>query len=61
MLTKGIIIIKKVKPMKPNSLKVKMQSISQIEMQNTKGGLNTQEKLKTVVVTGKKKNASMVF
>lgn len=61
MLTKGIIIIKKVKPMKPNSLKVKMQSISQSEMQNTKGGLNTQEKLKIVVVTGKKKNASMVF
>lgn len=47
--------------MKPNSLKVKMQSISQSEMQNTKGGLNTPEKLKTVVVTGKKKNASMVF
>ena len=61
MLTKSIIIIKKVKQMKPNSLKVKMQSISQGEMQNTKGGLHTQEKLKTVVVTGKKKNASMVF
>lgn len=47
--------------MKPNSLKVKMQSISQSEMQNTKGGLKSQEKLKTVIVTGKKKNASGNF
>lgn len=58
---KGIFYFKKVKHMKPNSLKVKMQSISQSEMQNTKGGLKSQEKLKSVVVTGKKKNASMAF
>ena len=44
--------------MKPTSLKVKMQSIAQNEMQNTLGGANSSEKLKTVVVTGKKKKAT---
>ena len=42
--------------MKPTSLKVKMQSIAQSEMQNTMGGANVSENLKTVVVIGKKKN-----
>ena len=46
--------------MKPTSLKVKMQSIAQDEMQNMMGGSNSSEKLKTVVVTGKKKNSSMM-
>ena len=44
--------------MKPTSLKVKMQSIAQNEMQNTMGGANVSDKLKTVVVIGKKKNAT---
>lgn len=36
--------------MKPTSLKVKMQSIAQNEMQNTMGGADVSAKLKTVVV-----------
>ena len=44
--------------MKPTSLKVKMQSIAQNEMQNTMGGADVSAKLKTVVVIGKKKNAT---
>ena len=44
--------------MQPTSLKVKMQSIAQNEMQNTMGGANVSENLKTVVVIGKKKSAT---
>ncbi|MBW4760192.1 MULTISPECIES: hypothetical protein [Prevotella] len=47
--------------MKPTSLKVKMQSIAQNEMQNTMGGANVNAKLKTVVVIGKKKNATTML
>lgn len=47
--------------MKPKSLKVKMQTLAQNELQNTKGGTQTQEQLKTVICTGKKKNAQKMF
>lgn len=38
-----------------------MQSIAQNEMQNTMGGANVSENLKTVVVIGKKKNATTML
>jgi hypothetical protein len=44
--------------MKPTSLKVKMQSIAKDEMKNIIGGSKTSNQLKTVTVTGKKKNIS---
>lgn len=47
--------------MKPTSLKVKMQTIAQNEMQNTMGGANVRGKLKTVVVIGKKNATTMQF
>lgn len=47
--------------MKPTSLKVKMQSIPKNEMQKIIGGTSSQEKLKTVTVIGKKKNASKMM
>lgn len=49
--------------MKTKSLKVKMQEIAKGEMQTTKGGVDSdsEKKLKTVVITGKKKNAELSF
>lgn len=52
--------------MKKKSLKVQLREIAQAEMRNLKGGQSetisdSDTKLKTVTVTGKKKNISSLF
>ena len=49
--------------MKPISLKVKMQALSEKEKQNIVGGARADvaKQLKTVVVVGKAKRASKLF